>query len=227
MKNRGVFAMWAIGALVVFLVPASADAQDRRVHVNFGGGPTMIFDTLGDGFSTGWGPAIGVTFDINDRTAFQLEYAYRRFSLKDDLDSAAGSYDANHRTSQLDFNFIANLAARESRVRPFLVVGPGAYERQVEITEYVGSGIVCDPWLYLCGDYPVEVVLGSRGGWDMGFNVGGGIGFKFNDDAEFYVEMRYHYVWGPETEPTVMPVSTSGRQKVNGQYFPITFGLRF
>ena len=135
MKNRNVFAMWATGALIVFLLPAWANAQDRRVHVNFGGGPTMISDTLGDGFSTGWGPAIGVTFDINDRTAFQFEYAYRRFSLKDNLDSAAGAYDANHRTNQLDFNFVANLAPRQSRVRPFLVVGPGAYERQVEVTE--------------------------------------------------------------------------------------------
>ena len=45
--------------------------------------------------------------------------------------------------------------------------------------------------------YPVEDVIGSRGGWDFGFNVGGGVGFGIGESSEFYVEMRYHYVAGP------------------------------
>ena len=53
---------------------------------------------------------------------------------------------------------------------------------------------------YVCGAYPVTSVVGSRGGWDFGFNVGAGVGFKMGDDAEFFVESRYHYVAGPDVE---------------------------
>ena len=68
----------------------------------------------------------------------------------------------------------------------------------MEITEYVGNGVICDPFYYVCGAYPVEDVIGSRGGWDFGFNVGGGVGFGIGESSEFFVEMRYHYVVGPE-----------------------------
>ena len=53
------------------------------------------------------------------------------------------------------------------------------YHRKVEITEYEGSGIICDPWYYVCGSYPIESVVGSRGGWDFGFNVGAGVGLHW------------------------------------------------
>jgi len=79
----------------------------------------------------------------------------------------------------------------------------------------------------VCGAYPVEAVLGSRGGWDLGFNFGGGVGFRIGESAEFYVETRYHYVWGPEiVSATPLPSGTSGGS-TNGQYVPLTFGFRF
>jgi len=43
--------------------------------------------------------------------------------------------------------------------------------------------------------------LGER----FGVNFGGGI--TLGTEARFYIEARYHYVWGP--------------------YFPLTFGFRF
>ncbi len=55
------------------------------------------------------------------------------------------------------------------------------YNRSVEITEYVGNGVICDPYWYMCGTYPVEDVVGSRGGWDFGFNIGGGVGFGIGE----------------------------------------------
>ncbi len=45
---------------------------------------------------------------------------------------------------------------------------------------------------------PIEAVLGSRGGWDFGFNIGAGIGFGLGDSGEFYIESKYRHVWGPE-----------------------------
>jgi hypothetical protein len=222
-------ARWiTIGAVLLALTPSIAGAQDKRFHVNFGGGPTFNAGDLGDHFANGWGPAIGVTIDgPNRKLAFQFEYAYRWFDIKDDAPIfGATRFSANHTTHQLDFNVIANLAQPGSSVRPYVVAGPGMYNRKVEITEYVGNGVICDPYWYVCGVYPVEAVLGSRGGWDFGFNVGGGVGFGIGESSEFYVEMRYHYVWGPEIV-TAQPVAGSSGGSTNGSYYPLTFGFRF
>jgi len=219
-----------LGAALLALAPAAARAQDRRVHVNFGGGPTFNLGDLGDHFATGWGPAIGVTVDgPNKRMGFQFEYAYRYFDISDDAPILnATRFSANHQTHQLDFNVVANLTKPDSPIRVYAVAGPGAYYRKVEITEYVGTGVICDPYWYICGAYPIEAVLGSRGGWDFGFNVGAGVGFGIGESSEFYIETRYHYVAGPEIEPQATPVAngqTAG--STNGNYIPLTFGFRF
>jgi opacity protein-like surface antigen len=219
-----------VGFVLLALTPAAGSAQDKRFHFNFGGGPTFNAGDLGDHFANGWGPAFGVTMDsASGKFGFQFEYAYRYFGIKDDAPFfGATSFDANHQTHQLDFNLVANLAPAGSAVRPYAVVGPGAYYRKVEITNYVGSGVICDPFWYICTVVPVTDVIGSRGGWDFGFNVGGGVGFRLSDSAEFYVEMRYHYVAGPEFEPTATPQAGTGSGgSANGSYYPLTFGFRF
>ena len=219
----------AIGVISMLAMAGSAHAQDRRVHVNFGGGPTFNFGELGERFSMGWGPAIGVTFDVSPRVGLQFEYAYRWFQVKDEIDANLGKFSANHQTHQLAFNMIANVTNPDSPVRAYVTAGPGMYNRSIDITEYVGNGVICDPWYYVCGTYPIEAIVGSRGGWDFGFNVGGGVGLPIGEGSEFYIETRYHYVWGPEVVPPagqVNPQATSS-QKANGSYFPLTFGFRF
>ena len=75
---------------------------------------------------------------------------------------------------------------------------PAPIYRKVEITKYEGSGVICDPYWYVCGTYPVNSVIGSRGGWDPGFNIGGGVGIHISETAEFFIESRFHYVVGPD-----------------------------
>jgi hypothetical protein len=218
-------------AIVAALIPAAAGAQERKIHFNVGGGPTFLGGDIGNVFSNGWGPAVGVTFDITPRVGFQFEYAYRAFSAENYVDTFGGTYSANHHTHQLDFNMTANLTKPGSAVRVFALAGPGAYQRNVNITEYVGTGYICDPWLYVCGYYPVTSVIGGRGGWDFGFNVGAGVGFKIGDSAEFTIEQRFHYVVGPDIEAppnSVQPVGTTYKGgSSNGYYYPLTFGFRF
>ena len=221
-----------LSAALLVVTPAAGHAQDdKAVHVNLGGGPTFNLGDIGTHFGTGWGPAIGVTVDApSKKVAFQFEYAYRYFNIKDGAPVlGASKFSANHQTHQLDFNVVANLTPSDSKVRGYIVAGPGAYYRKVEITEYVGTGVICNPWYYVCGTYPVTAVIGSRGGWDFGFNVGGGAGFKMGESGEFYMETRYHYVWGPTiNSPTTLPAgTTSTGGTANGSYWPLTFGFRF
>ena len=222
----GVLAF--IAATVLTLTPAVSSAQDKRIFVNLGGGPTFLAGDLGEHFGMGWGPAVGVTFEsASNRLGFQFEYAYRWFDIKDDAPFfGATRFSANHQTHQLDFNIVANMAPPDAALRPYVVAGPGMYHRSVEITEYVGNGVICDPYWYICGTYPITDVVGERGGWDFGFNVGGGLGFGIGESAEFYVETRYHYVSGPEIEPQG-PTGGGTGGSTSGTYFPLTFGFRF
>jgi opacity protein-like surface antigen len=219
-----------LGAAMLACIPAVAGAQDRMMHFYFGGGPTFISGNMADHFGTGVGPAVGATFDLSSRISFGAEYAFRRFHADNWVDILGGSFTAYHDTHQIAFNMIFNVTPADSRARVYIVAGPGAYYRKVTVTKYEGTGIVCDPYWYICGTYPIESILGSRGGWDFGFNVGAGVGFKLgsSDDAEFTIESRYHFVQGPEITPTPAQAAlgfTGG--KANGYYIPLTFGFRF
>jgi len=223
-----IVSIVVLGAALLAVTPVTGQAQDRPIHFNIGGGPTFVMGDTAERFNTGWGPALGLTFDANERIGFQFEYAFRWFAIPDEADARLGLLDANHQMHQLDFNLKANLTQPDSPVRAYILAGPGMYYRKVEITRYAGTGVICDPWYYVCGTYPVEAVLGSRGGWDFGFNIGGGIGFALGDEGEFYIETRYHYVWGPEiTSASQLPSSAGSGGTANGQYLPLTFGFRF
>jgi len=213
-----------LGAAILALVPGTANAQDRKIHFHFGGGPTFIAGDMGNVFSTGWGPAVGVTFDVSDRVGLQFEYAFRWFSAENYVDTFGGIFTASHHTNQLAFNLVFNVTPADSAARVYAILGPAAYHREVQIEEYVGSGIVCDPWWYICGSYPITAIVGERGGWDFGFSVGGGVGFKMAEDAEFFIETRYHFVKGPKIESNVSSLSS---KSADGHYYPLTFGFRF
>jgi len=96
--NSGRIALYGfLGAVLLALTAAPGYAQDeKRIHFNVGGGPTFIAGDLGNHFSTGWGPAVGVTLDApNHRLGFQFEYAFRWFSISDTLPIGATRFSAN------------------------------------------------------------------------------------------------------------------------------------
>ena len=73
---------------------------------------------------------------------------------------------------------------------------------------------------------PVDAIVGERSSTDFGMDFGGGVNF-----GAIYAEIRYHYIWGPQIEPQVNPLTgenvpgTGG--KANGQFLATTFGIRF
>ena len=100
------------------------------------------------------------------------------------------------------------------------------YYRTVSLTTPdVGYTTWCDPYWYVC--YPAAVSSRSASSGTAargipGINFGGGITFRLGDSALFYVETRWHYMWGPEFTD-----ADGVAQKANGQYLPVTFGFRF
>ena len=228
MQIRTLITGVAVAAATIagLINPSVAAAQDRRIHVNIGGGPTFPLGEVDERFNMGWGPALGVSFDITPRVAAQFEYAYRLFELEEDRQ--LGLLSADHSIHQLDFNATATLTPPDSNIRVFAIAGPGMYHRNFAITRYEGAGYICDPYLYVCGTYPIESIVGERSSWDFGINIGAGVGFRF-EGVEFYVESRYHYVWGPEITPSgQLPAGApTGPLSTNSSYWPVTFGFRF
>jgi len=49
-----------------------------------------------------------------------------------------------------------------------------------------------------------------------------------SDAASVYLEFRYHYIWGPEINPSeAASLTGTTAKRANGQFLPITVGIRF
>jgi hypothetical protein len=229
------------GALLVTFVAASpALAQgggvysDRPVHLNIGGGFTMPMSDVSDRFGTGGNFSIGMIVEPKPAVGIQFEYGYNGLDGAEVQVPLAtspvaalltnGIIESHHSMHYLNVNGVFS-SGRESLFNAYAVAGTGMYYRSVSLTSPdIGYTTYCDPYWYVC--YPtltsIDQVIGDRSSWDPGINVGGGVSFKLGTEAVFYVETRWHYMWGPEV--------TDGDgviRNANGQYLPVTFGFRF
>jgi opacity protein-like surface antigen len=228
----------ATTSLVVALLLAAApvSAQEKKVNFNIGGGYTAVGGEVRDHLGDGYHFNIGLIFNITETVGLQTEYSFNGLGEKQisipvsptPSDSGVPTdFFANMNMQFFDFNLIVKPSV-QGRTAPYLIAGMGVYYRPIQVTT-PGVGYVpgyCDPWWYVCypgGFVPVENIIGERSSTDFGMDFGGGVNVGLGESASFYVEARYHYIWGPEIEnPT-----TQETQKANGQFFPITFGFRF
>ena len=225
----------AFFVILVSVVPARAQG-DRPVHVNIGGGFTVPVSEVADRFDTGGNFTIGMIFEPpqTPMLGLQVEYGYNGLAGHDTfiplqvtpISAVTGEalIESHHSMHYLNFNAMLQTPGN-SLMRAYAVGGTGMYYRSVSLTTPdVGFTTYCDPYWYVCYPTAVEIdrVVGDRSSWDPGVNLGGGVSFALGDQAVFYVETRWHFMWGPEF------IDADGvEQKANGQYFPVTFGFRF
>jgi opacity protein-like surface antigen len=188
-----------------------------------------------DHFGTGGNFVAGLTFNLNENAGVQVEYGYNGLTGKTATfdgwtdpgfnNPSSIIIQSHHNMQYIDFNGVFK-PSTGGRAGGYLIGGFGAYYRNVNLTTPdTGYVTVCDPWWYVC--YPtlvtVDRVIGSRSVWDFGIDIGGGVTFTITDaGAQFYAEVRYHYMWGPSFD-----LPDGSTKKANGQYLPITFGFRF
>ena len=224
------------GAFLASLVAAApARAQgDRPVHVNIGGGFTVPVSDVSERFGTGGSFNIGLSIAPSPVFEIQVEYSYSGLAGEEteiplqptpfDVVSGNALIESHHNMQYVNFNGVLKTSG-DARVKPYAIGGAGMYYRSVSLTTPdVGYTTYCDPYWYVCYPTVVEIdrVVGDRSSWDPGINIGGGVAFAVGDDALFYVESRWHYMWGPEFTD-----GSGVTHKANGQYFPVTFGFRF
>lgn len=229
--------LFVVAAIVGVATPALA--QDKKFDVNIGGGFTATTGEVHNHLGNGGNFRIGATFHVNEHLGIQFEYGYEPIGSKEvpvpafPIGSPSVPVSAGHHMHSYTFNAINRFGAADAKIRPYAIGGVGIYNRVVQLTS-PGTGLVtvCDPWWYICypAAVPVTNILGERSSTDFGINFGGGFGFRLAEHAEAYFEARYHYIWGPKAssfvQGGVLPAGVEDKN-ANGQYFPITFGIRF
>ena len=217
-----------VGGLAA-VTPAYAQ-DDKPVWVNIGGSVTMPVGDISDRFGTGGAFNFGVTFQPQPVFGLQVAYEYHNLAGQETVipiispTITTGIIESHHNMHVINFNAILQPGG-EMTVKPYFIGGGGYSYRTVSLTTPdVGFTTWCDPYWMVCYSGPVAIdrIIGDRSSWDPGVTFGGGINFRMGDSAQFYVEARYQYVWGPEFEDR-----DGAAQKVNSQYFPITFGFKF
>lgn len=229
---------------LVVLTAVPAGAQDYKpVDVNVSFGWTFPSSDFKNSFDAGWNGTFGATFNINEKFGIQGEYTYAHMNGPDkQLLLAATPVLAATTSGVLQSNLhmhvgIADVVYKIERhdryVNGYVLGGGGLYHRTIQLTTpSVGYTTFCDPFWYVC--YPtlvsVDQIIGDRSSNDFGINIGGGV--TFGHEAKFFVESRYHYVWGPTiNQPTATPASTttgcSNGCTSNMAYFPLNFGVRW
>jgi hypothetical protein len=229
---------------VTLVAAAPSAAQDHKpVDFNFGFGWTFPTSNFKTDFNTGWNGTFGVTFNLNEHVGLQAEYNYSRMNGPDKTISLTatpvaatitnGIIQSNHQMHVGSFNVVYRGNSAEHPIGGYVLGGAGIYHRIVQLTSpSVGYTTYCDPYWYVC--YPaavsVDQIIGDRSSNDFGIDFGGGI--TFGHEAKFYIESRYHYVWGPSiTSAGTLPAGTaapcSGGCSSNASYFPLTFGFRW
>jgi hypothetical protein len=231
--------------LVLLIAAAPASAQDHKpVDVYFGFGWAFPSTNVKNDFNAGWNGTIGATYNITEQIGIQGEYMYAHMNGPDktisvfptpvSTVSSNGLIQSNHQMHTGLFDLIYKVHPKESPFGGYVLGGGGIYHRIVQLTTpSVGYATVCDPYWFVCypAAVPVDQIIGNRSENDFGINFGGGVTFGHFESAKFYVEARYHYVWGKTINPTNIAGTTAtvcpNGCTTNAAYFPLTFGVRW
>jgi opacity protein-like surface antigen len=230
MRIRGAFfAAIVIGLAVA--TPARAQFAAPELELGYTGpfvwnfGATLLVPLAeqADRQYVGGGFTAGLTYNWSAIAGLQFEYGGNWSSLKTGSLSAAG-VSGTASFQYLDLNVVLH-PGRAGPASFYFIGGGGLYYRWAHITKATGTTLApyCDPWLYYCSVVPVtaQTVLGSRDSWDWGFDVGVGVSFAVSPPLRLYLEARYHYVFGPSFTD-----SSGTKRNADGQFLPITFGIR-
>jgi opacity protein-like surface antigen len=222
---------------------APAAAQDYKpVDVNIGFGWIFPTSDIKNDFNAGWNGAIGATFNFSPHLGIQAEYMYahmngpeRTISVVSNPIAGAvsnGLIESNHQMHVGTFNLVYKAQSSDRPIGGYVLGGGGIYHRIVQLTSpSVGYTTVCDPYWYVCypGYVAIDTIIGDRSSNDFGIDIGGGV--TFGHEAKFYVESRYHYVFGKTINASNTPIAgataCANSCSTSASYFPLTFGLRW
>ncbi|HSP89939.1 MAG TPA: outer membrane beta-barrel protein [Vicinamibacterales bacterium] len=214
-------------SLIVMSSPSAA--SDRPFSFSIGGGIATPVGGAGESLGSGGQVTIGVGVKVQPKFTLFGEYNFSSLGQKrldipqpqvDDPATFSGSGWYQYGGGGVTFT-----PWQSGKSSVYVLGGAGVYYRSVYVTTpSTGLVTICRPDWFICFPTPVTVdtVVASRSTTDPGVSIGGGYTYRLSDLASFFVEARYHYVWGPDVNNP-----SGGTTSASAQYFPITFGFRF
>ena len=233
---RRVCKRWMVLGWLAALTPGLAWSQGYeevgpemgmtgRLVWNIGGTMNVPLGSTSDRQDLGWGFNVGVTYNPALWGGIQFEYGADWANLKTGPLSGVGIHGTSF-LQYFDLNLLVRPVHPSHAIGFYLIGGGGLYYRSVDVTRVDGVVPVtyCDPWLYYCSVVPAtsSTLIGSRSRWDWGLDAGVGVTFALSPVSRLYLEARYHYVFGPS-----FTANDGSTHKADGQYLPITLGIRF
>jgi hypothetical protein len=224
--KRMIGGLFLVG-LVVMSSPAAA--SDKPYYFSIGGGVTTPVGGAGESLGSGGQVTLGGGFRVRPRVTVFGEYNFSSLGTKSlnvpqPLIVNPQTFDGNG-WFQYGGGGVTFTPWESGKSSLYVLGGIGVYYRSVYVTTpATGLVTVCRPDWFICFPTPVKVdeIVASRHTTDPGVSVGGGFTYRLSTLASFFVEARYHYVWGPDVK-----TASGGTQKADAQFFPITFGFRF
>lgn len=219
------------GLCLMGLVATSspAAASDKPFSFSIGGGVATPTGGVSKSLGTGGQVTLGLAYKVRPRVTVFGEYNFSSLGNKSIEVPQPLITDTRTFTGNGWFQYggggVTFTPWESGKSSVYVLGGVGVYYRSVYVTTpATGLVTVCRPDWFLCFPTPVTVdqIVASRATTDPGINFGGGFTYRLSTLASFFVEARYHYVWGPD-----IPGSSGGTQKADAQFFPITFGFRF
>ena len=219
----GLFLLGILG------MSAPATASDKPFSFNIGGGIATPVGGAGESLGTGGQVTFGAAYKVQPQVTVFGEYNFSSLGTKSltvpqPLIANPQNFAGNG-WYQYGGGGVTFTPWQSGKSSVYLLGGAGVYYRSVYVTTpATGLVTICQPGWFVCYPTPVTVdqVVASRHTTDPGVSFGGGVTYRLSTLASFFVEARYHYVWGPEVK-----TPSGGAEKADAQFFPITFGFRF
>jgi len=224
--KRMIGGLFLVGLV---LMPSPAAASDKPYSFSIGGGLATPVGGVGESLGTGGQVTMGLGFKVRPQITVFGEYNFSSLGSKDltvpqPLITDAESFSGNG-WFQYGGGGVTFTPWQSGKSSVYVLGGAGVYYRSVYVTTpATGLVTICRPDWFICFPTAVTVdeIVASRNTTDPGVSFGGGFTYRLSTLASFFVEARYHYIWGPEVK-----TPSGGTQKADAQFFPITFGFRF
>jgi len=186
-----------------------------------GGGNAPVGDssryiTWGGQFVTGAGYRFSPMFS----TLVEFQYIYDK--LPGDIIAQTGA-DGGH-ADIWSFTLAPVIDLTPHHRTSLYITGGGGFYRK--ITNFTNPVDVLYCYYYYCGITTENVVIGHFSSNQGGWNIGGGVGYRFIGNMQLYAETRYLDIFSPAvtTEPNGLGRVSVGAGTV---LVPFTFGIRW
>lgn len=208
MRKRIVFLLAFCG---LGMMAASAQTF-RRYNFNVGGGYGDPLGEVGKYTGASYNVVGGGGLNLSRSFGVKAEYMYYNLRFDGSVKDKQHLPDASGHVQSISLNlsFDHSLGGKWG---VYAIGGGGWYQRLVDArSQVLAQGAQCQPawalWGIKCdGLIVTPQTLSSHTVDGFGYNFGGGLTYRFNKKAKFYVEGRYHHANTPDQHTIVFPVT--------------------